>query len=111
MTIVILAELLPCKNVYFGQQLYSGNSVIPGGLRFHGMNPMLSELYHQNIMRAVSVKQTEVFKSAVEFARIEEYFLLLKAAVQLMLLYKRPLTAKKPESQKIFFLVLLNRIF
>lgn len=53
-----------------------GSSFIPapghsGGLRFHGMNPMLSELYHQNIMRAVSVKQTEVFKSAVEFARIE----------------------------------------
>ncbi|MDO5014646.1 MAG: TrpB-like pyridoxal phosphate-dependent enzyme [Clostridia bacterium] len=53
-----------------------GSDFIPapghsGGLRFHGMNPMLSQLYHDKIIRAVSVNQTDVFKSAVEFARVE----------------------------------------
>ncbi len=42
-----------------------------GGLRYHGMNSMLSELYDQGVMEATTVKQTEVFKAAVEFARVE----------------------------------------
>lgn len=42
-----------------------------GGLRYHGMNSMLSELYDQGVMEAVTVKQTDVFKAAVEFARVE----------------------------------------
>ncbi len=53
-----------------------GNEFIPsanhaGGLRFHGMSPILSELYDQGQMRAVSVEQTEVFEAAVKFARVE----------------------------------------
>ncbi len=42
-----------------------------GGLRYHGMNSTLSQLYADGLMEAVTVKQTEVFQAAVEFARIE----------------------------------------
>ncbi len=42
-----------------------------GGLRYHGMNPILSKLYHDGYMEARSVKQTEVFAAAEEFARVE----------------------------------------
>jgi tryptophan synthase beta chain len=42
-----------------------------GGLRFHGMNSILSKLYHDGLMEAVSVKQTEVFEAATYFARLE----------------------------------------
>ncbi len=42
-----------------------------GGLRYHGMNPILSELYAQGLMEATSVKQTEVFEAAEYFARVE----------------------------------------
>ncbi|MBO4301818.1 TrpB-like pyridoxal phosphate-dependent enzyme [Methanosarcinaceae archaeon] len=42
-----------------------------GGLRYHGMSAILSQLYHDGYMRAVSVPQTEVFDAAVEFARVE----------------------------------------
>ena len=42
-----------------------------GGLRYHGMSSILSELYHQGLMEAVSVKQTEVFEAAEYFARVE----------------------------------------
>ena len=53
-----------------------GSGFIPaphhsGGLRYHGMNTTLSALYDQGLMEAVSVKQTEVFEAAVEFARVE----------------------------------------
>ena len=42
-----------------------------GGLRFHGLSTILSELYHQGMMEARAYEQTEVFRSAVEFARAE----------------------------------------
>jgi tryptophan synthase beta chain len=42
-----------------------------GGLRFHGMSSTLSELYDQKLMEAVSVKQTDVFAAAQQFARVE----------------------------------------
>ncbi|MBE6555731.1 MAG: TrpB-like pyridoxal phosphate-dependent enzyme [Ruminococcaceae bacterium] len=53
-----------------------GSSFIPaanhaGGLRYHGMNPTLSQLYADGLMEAVSVKQTEVFEAAEQFARVE----------------------------------------
>lgn len=53
-----------------------GSSFIPsanhaGGLRYHGMSSILSELYDQGLMEAVSVEQTAVFQAAEEFARVE----------------------------------------
>ncbi|MCR4690441.1 MAG: TrpB-like pyridoxal phosphate-dependent enzyme [Lachnospiraceae bacterium] len=42
-----------------------------GGLRYHGMSSIVSELYDQKILRAVSAEQTEVFKAATQFARTE----------------------------------------
>ncbi len=53
-----------------------GSGFIPsanhaGGLRYHGMSPVLSQLYHDGYMEAVSVEQTRVFEAAEEFARVE----------------------------------------
>ncbi len=53
-----------------------GSGFIPapnhaGGLRFHGMSTILSQLYHDGYMEAVSVEQTKVFEAAERFARIE----------------------------------------
>lgn len=42
-----------------------------GGLRYHGMSPILSKLYDDGYMEAKSYTQTEVFDAAVTFARIE----------------------------------------
>ena len=42
-----------------------------GGLRYHGMNSTLSQLYADGLMEARSVKQTDVFAAAEEFARVE----------------------------------------
>lgn len=42
-----------------------------GGLRFHGMNPILSKLYHDGYLEAVAVEQKEVFDAAVMFAKTE----------------------------------------
>ena len=53
-----------------------GHDFIPsanhaGGLRYHGMSSILSELYHEGLMTARSVEQTSVFEAAEMFARVE----------------------------------------
>ena len=42
-----------------------------GGLRYHGMSPVLSKLYDDKYMEAKPYTQTEVFEAAVTFAKIE----------------------------------------
>ncbi len=42
-----------------------------GGLRYHGMSPILSKLYNDGFMEAVSVEQTRVFEAAILFAKQE----------------------------------------
>ncbi len=42
-----------------------------GGLRYHGMSPIVSKLYHDGYMTARSVEQTKVFEAAALFARTE----------------------------------------
>jgi tryptophan synthase beta chain len=42
-----------------------------GGLRYHGMSPILSKLYHDGYMEAIAVEQTKVFDAAVQFAKLE----------------------------------------
>lgn len=42
-----------------------------GGLRYHGMSPILSKLYHDGYLEAVAVEQTKVFAAATFFARHE----------------------------------------
>lgn len=53
-----------------------GSGYIPapnhaGGLRYHGMSAVLSELYDEGLLEAVSVLQTAVFEAAEQFARVE----------------------------------------
>lgn len=59
------------------QKMYTlGSGFIPspnhaGGLRYHGMSSILSQLYDDGLMEARSVEQTAVFEAAEQFARVE----------------------------------------
>ena len=53
-----------------------GSSFIPsanhaGGLRYHGMSSIVSQLYDDGYLEATSVEQTSVFEAAELFARVE----------------------------------------
>ena len=53
-----------------------GNDFVPdpvhaGGLRYHGMAPLVSHCYHEGLMRAEAVKQREAFAAGVMFAKAE----------------------------------------
>ncbi len=65
------ARITPMARMY---TLGSGFMPSPnhaGGLRYHGMSPILSKLYHDGFMEAVSVEQTRVFEAATFFAKQE----------------------------------------
>ncbi|MBR6295590.1 MAG: TrpB-like pyridoxal phosphate-dependent enzyme [Treponema sp.] len=59
------------------QKMYTlGSQFMPspshaGGLRYHGMSSILSQLYHDGLMEARSVEQTSVFEAAELFCRTE----------------------------------------
>ena len=59
------------------QKMYTlGSGFIPssshsGGLRYHGMSGVVSQLYHDGLLEATSVEQTAVFAAATEFAKVE----------------------------------------
>ncbi|MBR3317968.1 MAG: TrpB-like pyridoxal phosphate-dependent enzyme [Atopobiaceae bacterium] len=53
-----------------------GNGFMPspdhaGGLRYHGMSPVISQLKHDGFLDAIAVKQTDVFAAAEQFAKLE----------------------------------------
>jgi tryptophan synthase beta chain len=53
-----------------------GHDFIPdpihaGGLRYHGMSPLISHLYAQGLLEAVARTQDECFAAGVQFARSE----------------------------------------
>ena len=53
-----------------------GHNFVPdpihaGGLRYHGMSPLLSHIYESGLIEAIAVPQTECFAAAVQFARSE----------------------------------------
>lgn len=64
-------KVCPLSKMYTLGSGFMPSSDHAGGLRFHGMSSILSQLYADGLLEAVSVKQTEVFEAAEYFARVE----------------------------------------
>ena len=63
--------ICPLAKMYTLGSGFMPSPIHAGGLRFHGMSPILSKLYDDGYMEAVSVEQTSVFEAAEYFARTE----------------------------------------
>lgn len=89
---IVAVEPVSCPSLTRGRYVYDfcdtgkvtplakmytlGSNFIPspdhaGGLRYHGMAPIISKLYHDGYLEAVAVEQTKVFEAAVMFAKQE----------------------------------------
>jgi len=64
-------KITPLAKMYTLGSGFIPSSNHAGGLRYHGMSPILSKLYNDGYMEAVAVEQTKVFESAVLFAKRE----------------------------------------
>lgn len=64
-------RVCPLAKMYTLGSGFIPTSTHAGGLRYHGMSSVVSELYEQGLIEARSVEQTEVFAAAEQFARVE----------------------------------------
>ena len=64
-------RICPLAKMYTLGSQFIPSSNHDGGLRFHGMSPVLSQLYHDGVFECRSVIQTDVFQAAETFARAE----------------------------------------
>ncbi len=80
-----------------------------GGLRYHGMNPILSKLYDDKMMEAVSIKQTEVFEAAVKFARTEGWLPAPESAHAIKIGIDVAMECKKTGEKKVILIGVTGR--
>src|SRR5512133_354903 len=65
------AKLAPLEKMYTLGHTFMPAGIHAGGLRYHGMAPIVSALYDQKLIDAVALLQTGVFAAAIQFARLE----------------------------------------
>ncbi len=83
-----------------------GHSFIPapihaGGLRYHGMAPIVSALYDKGIIEAVAISQLPVFEAAVQFARTEGIIPAPESAHAVKVAIDEALRAKEEGTEKV----------
>lgn len=86
-----------------------GHTFIPepihaGGLRYHGMAPLVSQLILDNLVRPVSVPQTETFKAGVTFARTEAFISAPETNHAVAIAIQEALKAKEEGKEKVILL-------
>lgn len=64
-------KITPMARMYTLGCTFKPSANHAGGLRYHGMSPVLSKLYHDGYMEAMAVEQTKVFEAATLFAKHE----------------------------------------
>ncbi|MCU7493117.1 MAG: TrpB-like pyridoxal phosphate-dependent enzyme [Ignavibacteria bacterium] len=65
------AGMTPMMKMYTLGHKYVPPSIHAGGLRYHGMSPIISHLYNKGIITAEAYQQNDVFEAARTFARTE----------------------------------------
>lgn len=64
-------EVCPLAKMYTLGSQFIPSANHAGGLRYHGMSPIVSQLYHDKMLEAVAVEQSSVFEAAELFCRTE----------------------------------------
>jgi tryptophan synthase beta chain len=65
------AQMTPLLKMYTLGSDFVPSPIHAGGLRYHGMAPLVSFIHHEGLMSARAYEQTEVFQVGVDFARVE----------------------------------------
>lgn len=65
------AQMTPLFMMYSLGSQFVPPSIHAGGLRYHGMAPLVSFAHHMGLTEAVAYTQTSIFSAAIQFARTE----------------------------------------
>lgn len=98
------AGLTPLLSMYTLGAEFMPPGIHSGGLRYHGDSPLVSQLYHDGIIEATALDQTEIFKAAVTFARAEGIVPAPESAHAISAAVKEALAAREAgEARTILF--------
>ena len=98
------AETAPIVKMYTLGHDYIPSSIHAGGLRYHGMSPQISALYHAGHITAVAVPQKPTFEAALQFAHSEGIIPAPESAHAIRVAIDEALDAKvKGEKRVILF--------
>ncbi len=83
-----------------------GHNFVPkpfhaGGLRYHGMAPIVSHLVELGLVRAISVQQLETFKAGITFARTEGFISAPETNHAIAAVIQEALKAKEEGKEKV----------
>jgi len=98
------AKMAPIAMMYTLGHDFVPAGIHAGGLRYHGDSALLSQLYHDGYVSAAAVRQTDVFKAAVLFARSEIILPAPESAHAIAYAIQKALECKETgEAKTIFF--------
>jgi tryptophan synthase beta chain len=66
-----IAKMTPLLPMHSLGHTYIPSPIHAGGLRYHGMSPLVSHIYELGLAEAVAIPQVECFTAAMQFARTE----------------------------------------
>lgn len=99
-----VAGFTPLLKMYTLGHDFVPPSIHAGGLRYHGMAPLVSKLYHEKIIEAMAVPQQEIFEAGLTFARTEGIIPAPESSHAIAAVIKEALECKKRnESKTILF--------
>ena len=82
------------------------NAIHAGGLRYHGMSPLVSHVYESGLMEALALPQTECFAAAVQFARTEGIVPAPESSHAIAAAVREALAAKESGEEKSILIAL-----
>lgn len=95
-----VAGLTPLLKMYTLGSHFTPAGIHAGGLRYHGVSSLVSQLYHDGLIEAKAVKQTGVFEAALLFARTEGIVPAPESAHAIRVAIDEALEAKRDGRQK-----------
>ncbi|HOJ50193.1 MAG TPA: TrpB-like pyridoxal phosphate-dependent enzyme [Spirochaetota bacterium] len=99
-----VAGFTPLLKMYTLGHDFVPPSIHAGGLRYHGMAPLVSKIYHEKLIEAVAIPQKETFQAAITFARTEGLIPAPESAHAIAATIREALECKKrKESKTILF--------
>ncbi len=101
-----VAGLTPLIKMYTLGHTFVPPPVHAGGLRYHGMSPIISHLHHLGLIEAAAVHQVAAFKSAITFARTEGIIPAPEPAHAIKIVIDEALACKESGEQKTILLAL-----
>lgn len=100
------AGLTPLMKMYTLGHDFVPSAIHAGGLRYHGMAPLVSHTVHEGLIEATSLHQNECFDAAVEFARTEGIVPAPESSHALAQARREALEAKETGEEKVIVVLL-----